>query len=205
MAFQCQDVAEIELIVFDLREEAWFISYLYVVGSAALVLGLVALAPRSLQARLPGALADAARPMALTLFAITAFMIWAENNERRQAEASVEECLAGSCKVVEGFVSDVEPVHQITSTGRHTSAIYGGYFRVGDTFFAHYPRAFSNYSPANRLHNGDYVRVHSLGDALVIVTVIDSPSCRPPESQPAAACKDGCACSTAVGRGEANL
>ncbi|CAA7616535.1 hypothetical protein [Magnetospirillum sp. UT-4] len=161
------------MIVFDLREEARLITYLYPIGACALAFAAAALAPLRLRRRLPEALADSVRPLAVIFGLVTAGLVWVEYDERRQAEALVELCLAGGCTVVEGEVSDVEPVHKISSGGRYTQATYGGYFRIGDTLFAHYPRDFSSYSPANHLRDGDRARAYQSGETLVLVDLTD--------------------------------
>lgn len=161
------------MVIFDLREEARLVSQLYVVGGVALALGAAALAPASLRSRLPANLAEAVRPLALVFALATAVMVWVEHDERQQAGVLVEQCRSGACALVEGWVHGVEPVHQVTSGSRMTAPQWGGYFNVGSTFYAHYPRDFSDYSPANRLRNGDWARVYSQGEHLVLVEVID--------------------------------
>ncbi|CAA7622100.1 hypothetical protein [Magnetospirillum sp. SS-4] len=159
------------MIIFDLREEAYFASYLYAMAATAAVFGAMAVAPRSLRSRMPPALAEAIIPFAFVFILAAGIFAWAEYDERRRADALVELCLNGGCTVVEGNVHDVVPVHKITSGGRMTAPIWGGHFRVGDALYTHYPRDHSNYSPANRLRDGEWARVHSQGDTLVLVEV----------------------------------
>lgn len=161
------------MVIFDLREEARLVSQLYVVGGVALAFGAAALAPASLRGRLPAALAEAVRPLAM-VFALTTFiMVWVEHQERQQAETLVEQCRSGACTLVEGPVHGVEPVHQVSSGGRYTQPSWRGYFNVGGSFYAHSPRDYSSYSPANRLHDGDWARVYSQDGTLILVEVID--------------------------------
>ncbi len=161
------------MIIFDLREEAQSASYLFLMGSFALAFAAAALAPRGLRRRLPEAVADSARPLAAIFILITAVLAWLEYDERRQADALVEQCLAGGCTQFEGAVDGVEPVHQVTSGSRHTAPTYSGYFWIGDTRISHSPRDGSRYSPANRLRDGDRVRVYRLGEVLVLVELVD--------------------------------
>jgi hypothetical protein len=161
------------MIIFDLREEAELVSYLYVVGAIALALSAAAVAPVSFRVRLPDALADSLRPLALVFTLAAAGMVWVEYEERSEARSLVAQCSAEGCNFVEGTVSDVNPVHKITTGGRFTSPIWGGHFTVGDRFYAHYPRDHSNYSPANLLRDGDRVRICSQGERLVLVEMID--------------------------------
>lgn len=163
------------MLIFDLREEARLLSLLYVVGGAALALAAAAVAPASLRGRLPDNLAAAVRPLAVVFALAAAALAWVEYDERRQAQALVAQCRSGACSMVEGLVHGVEPVRQVTSSGRWTAPIWGGYFNVGDTAFAHYPRDYSNYSPANSLRDGDWARVYSQGGHLVLVEVIPRP------------------------------
>lgn len=157
------------MIVFDLREEVRLLSLVHLVGGLAVVLGLMALAPRSLRSRLPEALAEALRPLALVFAAAAAVLLWGEVVERRNADDLVAQCLRGGCGVAEGLVTDVEPVRQITSGGRFGAPTFGGSFRVGGTAYAHHPAGYSDYSPANALRDGDRVRVYSVGGTVVLV------------------------------------
>ncbi|MEW5729732.1 MAG: hypothetical protein AB1918_18020 [Pseudomonadota bacterium] len=161
------------MIIFDLREEARLVSLLYLVGGIAVVLGVLAFLPRALRDRLPDALAEAARPLTLVFSLAAAALAWSEMDERGQADQLVERCLAGGCTFVEGPVSDVEPVHAVGSGSRFTPPLQGGSFRVAGTYYAHYPRDNSDYSPANALQNGDWARVHSDGDRVVLVERVD--------------------------------
>lgn len=157
------------MIIFDLREEARLVSYLYGVGAIALALGAAAVAPAWLRGRLPDALADSLRPLALVFTLAAAGLAWVEYHERSEADALVKQCSTGACTMVEGEVREVVPVHRITSGGRFNAPIWGGYFTIGDTFYAHYPRDHSNYSPANLMRVGDRVRAFSQGERLVLV------------------------------------
>ncbi|CAA6606138.1 hypothetical protein MTBLM1_80054 [Rhodospirillaceae bacterium LM-1] len=160
------------MIVFDLREEARLISFLYLFGGLTLAFGAAALVPRALSKQLYG-LSELSRPLSITLAVLTAILAGAEFYERHEADALVEQCLAGGCTVVEGQVSGVEPLHKVTSGGRYTQASWGGSFWVGDTLYAHYPRDFSSYSPVNHLRNGQRARVYILDESLVLVEVMD--------------------------------
>ncbi|MBF0373132.1 MAG: hypothetical protein HQL39_06895 [Alphaproteobacteria bacterium] len=159
------------MVIFDLREEARLVSQLYVLGGVALAFGAAALAPASLRRRLPATLAEAVRPLALVFVLATAVMAWVEHDERQRAEALVAQCWSGACTVVEGWVHGVEPVHKVSSGGRWTAPLWAGYFNVGGSFYAHSPRDYSDYSPANSLRDGDWARVYSQGEYLVLVDV----------------------------------
>lgn len=161
------------MIIFDLREEARLVSYLYLVGGLALACGAAIAAPRRLRNLLPPTLSAALRPLATIFALVTAGLAWIEYDERREAEALVAQCLSGGCTLAEGLAWNVTPVHQVTSGSRMTAPIRGGYFNVGDSFFAHYPRDSSDYSPANRLRDGDRVRVLSRDGILVLVEVME--------------------------------
>ena len=158
------------MVIFDLRDEAQLMSWIYVVALITLLLVLAAMAPFSVRARLPLVLPEDVRPLALFFVILLIYMVWYEYYERRQADALVERCLNGGCSLVEGRVSGVVPVQKVTSGGRVSQTSYrGGFFRVGEKHFRHYPIESSNYSPANRLQDGDVVRVYSFGEVLVLV------------------------------------
>jgi hypothetical protein len=157
------------MVVFDLRVEAHFMSWMYLIGPGAVLLSLMAMAPSSLRARLPLWISAILRPVALSFAFVAALMVWFEYKERQEANALVEQCLNKGCTVAQGLVSDVQPVHQVSIGSRLTSPRYAGYFRVGDAFFAHSPHDFYNYSPVNHLQNGDMARVYSLGYKLILV------------------------------------
>jgi hypothetical protein len=158
------------MVVFDLREEAQLMSWMYLVAPVTVVLVLAAMAPFSVRARLPIVLPEDVRPLALFFVLLLTYMVWYEDYERRQADATVERCLNGGCSLVEGRVSGVVPVQKVTSGGRISQTSYrGGYFRVGDKHFSHSPSDFSSYSPANSIHDGDVARVYSFGEMLVFV------------------------------------
>jgi hypothetical protein len=161
------------MLIFDLREEARMASYLYVVLAAAIGFFAVWVAPRSFRARMPDAVAEAVGPLALLLGLAAAALGWQEYDERREADELVEMCLNGGCAMAEGAAYDVEPVHRITSGSRYTAPLRGGYFKLDDKLFAHYPRDASNYSPANVLRDGDWVRVYSQDGRLVLVEVAE--------------------------------
>ena len=161
------------MIIFDLREEAQFASYFYLMGFFALTFAAAALAPRGLRRRLPEAVADSARPLAMIFILLTTVLAWLGYDERRQVDALVEQCLAGGCTQIEGAVHGVEPVHQVTSGSRYTAPMQSGYFWIGDTLISHSPRDHSGYSPANRLRDGDRVRVYRLDEVLVLVERVD--------------------------------
>ena len=157
------------MVVFDLREEAQLMSWMYVVAPVTVLLVLAAVSPSSVRARLPLNLPEDVRPLAVFFVVLLISMVWYEDYERRQAQATVERCQKGGCSLVEGPVSGVVPVHKVTEGSRFTPPQYGGYFRVGEKFFSHSPSAFSNYSPANSLSDGDVARVYSIGEVLVLV------------------------------------
>jgi hypothetical protein len=160
-----------KVIVYDLREEARLISLIHLIAPLALCLGAVWFAPRSVQAWLPDALVDSARPLTFVFGLAAGVLGWMEYDERSQADALVERCLLGGCLMKEGPVYDVERVRQISSGTRYLAPMRGGYFKVGDTLYAHYPREQSNYSPANLLREGEPVRVYSLDGVIVLVEV----------------------------------
>jgi hypothetical protein len=157
------------MVVFDLREEAQLMPWMYVVVPVTVLLVMAAMAPFSVRARLPLNLPQDVRPLALFFVVLLIGMVWYEDYERRQADATVAWCLNGGCSLVEGRVSSVVPVHKVTEGSRLTPPQYGGYFRVGEEHFSHYPSAFTNYSPTNRIHDGDMARVYRLGELLVLV------------------------------------
>jgi hypothetical protein len=162
------------MVVFDLREEAQLMSWMYVVAPVTVLFVLAAMAPFSVRARLPLVLPEDVRPLALIFVVLLIYMVWYEDYERRQADATVERCLNGGCSLVEGRVSGVVPVQKVTSGGRISQTSYrGGYFRVGEKFFSHSPSDFSSYSPANRIHDGDVARVFSIGEVLVLVEKVE--------------------------------
>ncbi len=106
------------MVVFDLREEAQLMSWMYVVVPVTVVLVLAALVPFSVRARLPLVLPEDVRPLALFFVLLLTYMVWYEDYERRQADATVERCLNGGCSLVEDRVSGVVPVQMVTSGGR---------------------------------------------------------------------------------------
>ena len=162
------------MVVFDLREEAQLMSWMYVVVPVTVLLVLAALAPFSVRARLPLVLPKDVRPLALFFVLLLTYMVWYEDYERRQADATVERCLNGGCSIVEGRVSGVVAVQKVTSGGHVLLTSYrGGYFRVGDKHFSHSPITFPDYSPANRIQDGDVVRVYSFGELLVLVEKVE--------------------------------
>jgi hypothetical protein len=162
------------MVVFDLREEAQMMAWMYMVAPITVLLVLTAMAPFSVRARLPLVLPEDVRPLALFFVVFLSGMVWHEDYERRQAAVTVERCLNGGCNLVEGRVSGVVPVQRVTSGGRVSLSSYrGGVFRVGEKFFSHYPSDFSNYSPANHIHDGDVARVYSFGEVLVLVEKVE--------------------------------
>ena len=161
------------MIIFDLREEARMASYLYGIGSATILLMLAAAIPDRIRNRLPSALAESLRPLAGAFLLATIVLAWFEYSERQEADRLAELCLSGACAVTEGPATSVDPIHKITSGSRWTAPIEGGYFQVGDTVFAHYPRDHSDYSPITFLRQGQMVRVYSKDQVLVLVEVID--------------------------------
>ena len=160
------------MVIFDLREEARLVSFLYLVGGGAVVFGLLALAQRWLLKRLSETLADAARPLAVFFAIISAIMLWLEYDERQQAEALVAQCMSGACDMTEGPVYDVMPVHQIAAGSRYLMPTWRGHFSVGERHFTHYLPSFSGYSPVNYLRDGDRVRVYSLDNLLILVELV---------------------------------
>ncbi|MCA1907775.1 MAG: hypothetical protein LDL39_05380 [Magnetospirillum sp.] len=161
------------MIVFDLREEARLVSYLYLTGGLTLALLLVGLTHKWFQGRLwPATLGDAAFPLALVFALASLGLGWMEVDERQQAETLAAQCLAGQCDMVEGPVVSATPVRQVTQGSRYTAPMERGEFRVGDHVFFHYPRDHSDYSPANKLQPGQKVRVYSHQQVLVLVEEI---------------------------------
>ena len=114
------------MLVFDLREEAQLMSWMYVVALLTVLLVLAAMAPFSVRARLPLNLPQDVRPLALIFVVLLIYMVWYEDYERRQADATVERCLNGGCSLVEGRVSGVVPVQNVTSGGRISQTSYRG-------------------------------------------------------------------------------
>ncbi len=161
------------MVIFDLREEARQISLIYLIAPAAFAFAIASLAPPPLRARMPAALAEATRPLALVFGLTTGLLGWVEFDERRQADALVELCLNCGCTVAEGPVHDIEPVRKITSGGRFNAPMRGGYFKVGGKLYAHSPRESSDYSPANFLREGELVRIYSQDEQLVLVEVLE--------------------------------
>ena len=161
------------MVVFDLRVAAQQITWMYLVAPITVFLVLASLAPYSVRARLPLILPEDVRRLAMFFIVLSISMVLYEGYERRQAESLVEQCLSGSCNVVEGRVSEVRRVHIGNSGGRYSPPPMGS-FRVGDTVFFHYPGYFEEYSPCNLLNNGDLVRVHTMDKGMVLVEKLET-------------------------------
>jgi hypothetical protein len=114
------------MVVFDLREEAQLMSWMYLVALITVLLVLAAMTPFSVRARLPLVLPEDVRPLALFFVVLLIYMVWYEDYERRQADATVERCLNGGCSLIEGRVSGVVPVEKVTSGGRVSQTSYRG-------------------------------------------------------------------------------
>ncbi len=160
------------MIIFDLRIEAQQMGWIYLVVPITALLVLASLAPVSVRSRLPLVLPEDVPLIALFFALLLISMVWYEDNERKQAESMVEECLRGNCNVVEGQASAVRPVHSAGSS-RFNSSFRTGSFRVGEKLFIHYPSDFHEYSPCNFLSNGDLIRVYTMNEVMVLVEKLE--------------------------------
>lgn len=167
------DLKELEMVVFDLRVEAQQLSVLYVVAAITLLLVLASFAPPSVRSRQSLLVPGDVRPLALIFVVALMIMVWHENDERKKADSTMEQCISGGCNVVEGRVSGVRPVHAVGGS-RFSQAISQGSFDVGNEHFTHYPSDYQlSYSPSNLLSDGDLVRVYTMGKVLVMVEKIE--------------------------------
>jgi hypothetical protein len=131
------------MVVFDLREEAQMMAWMYLVAPITVLLVLAAMAPFSVRARLPLILPEDVRPLALFFVVFLFGMVWHEDYERRQAAATMERCLKGGCSLVEGRVSGVVPVQKVTSGGRVSLSSYRGGSSESEKNSSVIPRATS--------------------------------------------------------------